>query len=85
MSFENKATAKIFFKDSYYNLIPFKNCLSDSYTSMDKKLLSQMMWFCHKGDISLQEMSHPKTIPECSLCALRKVNSSIVVLKKIIF
>jgi len=31
ISFEDEATAKISFDSSDYNLIPFDNCLSDSY------------------------------------------------------
>jgi hypothetical protein len=83
ISFEDEATAEIFFHDSDYNLIPFDNCLSDSYTEYGQKNQA-VKWFSQKWDIPLYEMSHPKTIPECSLCALRKVHSSIVVLMKII-
>jgi hypothetical protein len=89
ISFEDEATAKISFDSSDYNLIPFDNCLSDSYAEYgpppQNKNPDPIKWFCQKWDIPLHEMSHPKTIPECSLCALTKVHSSIVVFKKIIF
>ena len=72
ISFEDKATAEI----SLMILIIIWFLLTTvSVTvtwSMVKKPVSQMKWFCQKHFI--YEMSHPKTIPECSLCALRKVH-----------